>query len=88
MLTTIVEQRKRREIEPTLAVLRDCMLEMEKDRDTPKEVKARIEGMLDFLTNLTTWFAQMMQLPKMTLLALMKLGAKVGSLVPRSAKES
>jgi DNA-binding transcriptional regulator GbsR (MarR family) len=88
MLMTIVEQRKRREIEPTLAVLRECVLQMEKDRDTPKEVKARIEGMLSFLTTLTTWFDQMMQLPKSTLLGVMKLGAKIASFVPRSAKES
>src|SRR5215470_13198356 len=39
MLTTIVEQRKRREIEPTLAVLRECVQELDKDRETPKEVK-------------------------------------------------
>jgi DNA-binding transcriptional regulator GbsR (MarR family) len=88
MLTTIVEQRKRREIEPTLAVLRECVQDLEKDRDTPKEVKARIEGMLGFLSTLTTWFDQMMQLPKSTLLALMKLGAKVGAWVPKGSKDS
>jgi fluoride ion exporter CrcB/FEX len=60
---------------------------MEKDRDTPKEVKARIEGMLGFLTTLTTWFDQIIQLPKSTLLGVMKLGAKVASFVPRGSKE-
>jgi DNA-binding transcriptional regulator GbsR (MarR family) len=84
MLTTIVEQRKRREIEPTLAVLRECVQGLGNDRDTPKEVKARIQGMLDFLSSLTTWFDQMMQLPKATLLGVMKLGAKIGSFIPRS----
>lgn len=88
MLVTILEQRKRREIEPTLAVLRECVAELDKDRDTPKEVKARIENMLSFLSNLTTWFDQIMQLPRTTLVALMKLGAKVGNLIPRSAKGS
>ena len=88
MLITILEQRKRREIEPTLAVLRECVADLDKDRDTPKEVKARIENMLSFLSNLTTWFDQIMQLPRTTLVALMKLGAKVGNLIPRSAKGS
>jgi DNA-binding transcriptional regulator GbsR (MarR family) len=32
ILLTILEQRKRREIEPTLAVLQECAAEMEKDR--------------------------------------------------------
>jgi DNA-binding transcriptional regulator GbsR (MarR family) len=48
ILLTILEQRKRREIEPTLAVLQECAAEMEKDRATPKEVKARIDNMLGF----------------------------------------
>jgi DNA-binding transcriptional regulator GbsR (MarR family) len=88
MLVTIMEQRKRREIEPTLQVLRECAKELEKDRETPKEAKARIENMLGFLTNVTTWFDQMLALPKATVLTLMKLGAKVASFVPKAAKDS
>jgi DNA-binding transcriptional regulator GbsR (MarR family) len=88
MLVTIMEQRKRREIEPTLQVLRECVEELAKDRDTPKEAKARIENMLAFLTNVTTWFEQMLRLPKATVLTLMKLGAKVANFVPKSSKES
>ena len=88
ILLTILEQRKRREIEPTLGVLQECVAEMEKDRATPTDVKARIESMRDFLTNLTTFFDQMMKLPRATLAGLMKLGATIGSLVPRSAKGS
>ena len=75
------------EIEPTLAVLRQCVLDLEADRQTPKEVRARIKGMLGFLTDLTTWFDQMVQLPRATLTALLKVGAKVGSLVAKSTKE-
>jgi DNA-binding transcriptional regulator GbsR (MarR family) len=88
MLLTIMEQRKRREIEPTLTVLRQCVLEMEDDRETPREVQVRIKNMLGFLTNLMSWFEQIVQLPKATLIGLMKLGAKVGSLVPKSTKET
>jgi DNA-binding transcriptional regulator GbsR (MarR family) len=88
ILLTIMEQRKRREVEPTLNALREFAAEMEKDRDTPKEVKARIAGMLTFLTNLTTWFDQIVRLPRATLVGLMKLGATIGVLVPRSSKES
>jgi len=88
MLVAIMEQRKRREIEPTVQVLRDCVRDLEKDRETPKEIKARIENMLGFLTSVTTWFDQMLKLPKTTVMTLMKLGAKVASFVPKSAKES
>ncbi len=88
MLVTIVEQRKRREIEPTLHVLRECVRDLEKDRETPKEIKARIENMLGFLTNVTTWFDQIMQLPRTTLMTLMRLGSKIAAFVPKSAKEA
>ena len=49
MLTTIVEELKRRELEPTLSLLRLCVLEADGDRDTPPATKARIEEMLDFV---------------------------------------
>jgi DNA-binding transcriptional regulator GbsR (MarR family) len=87
MLLTILEQRKRREIEPTLDVLRECVAEMEKDRNTPSEVKARIDGMRGFLTDVTEWFDQIVKLPRVTLVNVMRLGATIGSLVPRSAKK-
>jgi DNA-binding transcriptional regulator GbsR (MarR family) len=86
MFLTIVEERKRREIEPTLAVLEECMRELEHDRDTPRDVRTRIEAMLGFLRRLTEWYGQVMQLPKATLIALMKLGGKVAALLPKSAR--
>jgi DNA-binding transcriptional regulator GbsR (MarR family) len=88
MLLTIMEERKRRELEPTLHVLRECVRELENDRETPKEAKARIENMLGFLTNVTTWFDQMLRLPRTTLTTLMKLGSKIAALLPNSAKEA
>jgi DNA-binding transcriptional regulator GbsR (MarR family) len=82
MLMTIVEQRKRREIEPTLTMLRQCVLEMEQDRKTPDEVKHRIERMLEFVSTLSGWFDQIKTLPRGTLVGLMKMGAKIAKLLP------
>jgi DNA-binding transcriptional regulator GbsR (MarR family) len=84
MLTTIMEQRKRREIEPTLSLLRQCVIELENDRETPTEVKARIGEMLGFMSTLTDWFDQVKTLPRPTLLALLKMGTKIAQLVPKS----
>ena len=81
MLTLIVEGRRRREIDPTLSMLRDCVLEAGKDTATDPEVKARIEAMLGFMENLTGWYEQIKRLPKPTLIALMKMGAKVAKFV-------
>lgn len=84
-LLTIMRERKRREIDPTLHILRDCVAELESDSKTPKEVKRRIGEMLGFLSTLTEWFDQMIELPKSTLVALMKLGTTVANLLPRVA---
>ena len=85
MLTLIVEERKRREIDPTLALLRECMAEAEADKTTDPEVKARIERMLTFLDTLTTWYDQVKALPKPTLVALMKMGSKIARFVAKVA---
>lgn len=81
LLLTIVEERKQREIDPTLAILRQCVDEAEDDPRTPKEVKRRMARMLEFMDTLSVWYAQMVRLPKGTLIALMKMGGKVAKLV-------
>ena len=81
MLLTVVEERKKREIDPTLTMLRQCVLDAESDRDTPADVKARITTMLTFLETLTGWYQQVHRLPKDTLVKLMKLGARVARFV-------
>lgn len=82
MLMTIMEERKKREIEPTLTLLRQCVLEMEEDRDTPAAVKQKMSSMLDFISTLTAWFDQVKSLPRNKLVALMKMGATVVKFIP------
>ena len=85
MLMLIVEERKRREIDPTIALLRECMAEAEADKATDPEVKARIERMLTFVDTLASWYEQVKALPKPTLVALMKMGSKVARFVAKVA---
>jgi DNA-binding transcriptional regulator GbsR (MarR family) len=85
MLMLIVEERKRREVDPTLSMLRECMLEVEEDKNADPEVKARIGRMLEFMENLTHWYNQVKSLPKPTLVTLMKMGAKVARFVSKVA---
>ena len=85
ILNVIVEQRKRREIDPTLAVLRQCMEEAGEDRQTPPAVKERMSSMLEFVDQLSGWYMQIRTLPKSTLMKLMKMGAKVSKVVGKAA---
>lgn len=74
---TIMEGRKQRELDPTMSVLRECVLDSDQDNETPEEVKERIKDVLKFMETLDTWHGQIKGLPKSTLLKLIKLGSKV-----------
>jgi len=77
IFTSVVEERKKREIDPTLTLLRQCQLEAAEDNETPEEIKTRIREMTEFLETLTGWYEQMQRLPKTTLVKLMKLGGAI-----------
>jgi len=79
IFTCVVEERKKREIDPTLTLLRQCELEAAEDSETPEEIKQRIHQMTEFLETLTGWYEQMMKVPKPTLVKMMKLGSKITS---------
>jgi len=83
MFTLIMEERKRREIDPTLTMLRGCVLEGESDRTTPDDVKQRIHDVLDFMENISTWYEQMRQVPRPTLIKLFQLGSKVTNFISK-----
>ncbi len=77
ILTTIMDGRKRRELDPTIAALRQCYGDTQEDNETPAEVKERIETMLEFLDELTHWYEQARRMPRSKLLKLMRMGKKV-----------
>jgi DNA-binding transcriptional regulator GbsR (MarR family) len=82
MFMAITAERKRREIDPTIAKLADLKERMAANKDLPTHVRERIGQMHDFIGTLTTWYGQVGGLKKSTLIALMKLGAKVARFVP------
>jgi DNA-binding transcriptional regulator GbsR (MarR family) len=87
MLMRIVAERKRREIDPTIALLDELAKRLKADNSAPAHLRERIGRMHEFLGTLGGWYEQMKALPKPTLVALMKLGAKVARFVPGSRKK-
>lgn len=81
VLTVIMDGRKKREIDPTLLVLRECMAESKRDHETPEQVKERIGSMLEFVEELSGWYEQIRSMPRPTLLKLMRMGTKVAKVV-------
>jgi DNA-binding transcriptional regulator GbsR (MarR family) len=81
LLMRITAERKRREIDPTIALLAHLKERIEKRRDVPDHIRQRIGRMHEFIGTLANWYEQVRKLPRPTLVALMKLGAKVARFV-------
>ncbi|MBT0960388.1 GbsR/MarR family transcriptional regulator [Denitromonas iodatirespirans] len=80
LFRTIVLGRKRREIDPTLEVLRDCLASPDLALEDAAARK-RIEDTLVLMQTLTGWSEEMLRLKPDTLMKIMKLGAKIQNLV-------
>jgi DNA-binding transcriptional regulator GbsR (MarR family) len=86
MLMRIVAERKRREIDPTIALLADLADRLANDKSAPPQVRERVVRMHEFMATLGGWYDQVRTLPKPTLVTLMKLGSKVARFIPGSSK--
>jgi len=82
----ILEERKRREIDPTLSVLRECAIEGEQDKELDADTLARMQATLDFLELFSASFEDYRRLSPQTLQKMLKMGGKVARFIP-GAKE-
>ena len=88
LLMKIAAERKRREIDPTIALLAELAQRLAKDDSAPPQLRERVGRMHEFIATLATWYEQVRGLPKPTLVTLMKLGGKVARFVsPRHRKQ-
>ena len=81
MLMAIAEARKQKEIDPTLAILKECAAYAENDPETPQTARDRLKRMESFVGSLTDWYGQVRRMPHSTLVKLMKLGTRVAKFV-------
>jgi DNA-binding transcriptional regulator GbsR (MarR family) len=60
MFKMVLEERKRREMDPTLTVLREQVAQLEGSRDPQDQyAKQRLKDMLDFLETMTSAYAEL-----------------------------
>jgi DNA-binding transcriptional regulator GbsR (MarR family) len=81
LFRVIIEQRKQKELNPTLAMLKGCAAEVESDTETDAVTKDRIRNMLQFVESTSDWYEQVSQIPTSTLTKIMALGTKITNLV-------
>lgn len=80
LFRTVVSERKEREFDPTIHVLRGCLSSDELSKEDAA-VQERIKDTLALMESLSTWGDQMLKLDPATLMKVMKLGAKIQNLL-------
>ena len=73
---TLAEERRKREIDPTLSMLRDALMATPTN-DEDRHVQQRMKAMHDLIEMATMWFNDVQKLEPETLQQLMKMGTRV-----------
>ncbi len=77
---TLIEERRKREIDPTLTVLRDVLMEAPQN-DQEKYAQQRMSEMHELIEMVTIWSEELQRLSSDQLQTLMKLGSGVGKVL-------
>ena len=77
MFRVVLDERKKREIDPTMRVLRECIAEAEEGGETDNYTVSQLRKLNDFFAITTAWYTQVRNWPTAALVKLVKLGDKV-----------
>ena len=77
MFRVVIDERKKREIDPTLAVLRECIAEAERDRSSDRYTEERLRELCGFFETTIAWYEQIRSWPTPALTRFVKLGDKL-----------
>ena len=77
----VAEERKRREVDPTLRVVRECVDALKADGKGDAYTRERLESMLEFLTVMNGLFEEILRIPAGALKGVAKLRGKVITLL-------
>jgi len=86
MFRIVLDERKRREIDPTLAMLRECIRQAEKNNGSDSYTRQRLADLAEFFETTTAWYNQVRAWPTRALPKFVKLGARIRKLVGAGTK--
>ena len=81
----LVEEKRKREIDPTLTLLREALLEPAQD-EQDRYAQQRQREMLELIELATGWFDEVQRLPPETLESLMRMGVRVQKVLGLAGK--
>src|SRR5262245_7508934 len=76
MFRVVLDERKRREIDPTVAMLEECLAESANEKGADKHTEHRLRELYRFFQATTGWYTQMRGLPGAALTKLISAGDK------------
>lgn len=85
MFRIVSEERKRREIDPTLRVIGECVQELKTHPQADTYTRERLESMLEFLSVMSGLFEEVLRMPTPALKGVGKLRGKVVTLLGMKA---
>src|SRR5262245_15323000 len=77
MFRIVMDERKKREFDPTMRMLQDCIAEAETDKSTDAYTQERLRELHKFFETTTAWYGHVRRWPTATLLKFMKAGDRV-----------
>ena len=77
MFRIVLDERKRREIDPTVALLEECIADAAKDKETDKHTEERLRELHRFFETTTAWYMQVAKLPASLLVKFLHAGDKL-----------
>ncbi|HXT38906.1 MAG TPA: MarR family transcriptional regulator [Candidatus Angelobacter sp.] len=81
MFRVVLDERKKREIDPTILMLRECVAGAEKDRETDEYTEQKLGELAEFFETTSAWYAQIRQWPTGALTRFVKMGDKIRKLL-------
>ena len=87
MFRAILAERKRREVDPTLTMLRESVAEFAGESNVDTPTQTRLQEMLELFEVTTRVYAQVEQMPTDALVKIARLGDRFGQVLSSVAKE-
>jgi DNA-binding transcriptional regulator GbsR (MarR family) len=81
MFRVVLDERKKREIDPTERMLRECIAEAERDKETDEYTEQKLRELAEFFETTTAWYGQIRQWPTAALTKFVKAGDKIRKLL-------
>ena len=82
MFRIIAQERKRREVDPTLAVLKECVQLARETSPSDKHMRERLMAMLEFMESMCSLYEEVRSLPTGSLRRFAKLRGQMRRIIP------